>query len=224
MNIIRKQLKIDHDQATELFKMMLDRKEYLFPSDIQPDSRMIFFQRKEDPVVITEFDYSKIKILDAPAGPAVPDADLVSMMNQMDQYIYDQAEYDDWESYFFDMATKCVSTFSGWMEEAGLSEFYQEFNFYADMFIEFIYQHEHPEMTVLKSVSLIHLKEFLSNFVFRHVMIEPEEYVNIPPALKLFYRFLYEKGYLDDNQANSLIKHIGDLEPGFVDALRKKFG
>ncbi|MBF0495007.1 MAG: hypothetical protein HQK58_00300 [Deltaproteobacteria bacterium] len=224
IKIIKKQLKLDQNQATELFYMMLERKEYLFPSDIQPESGLALFLRNEGPSAITEFDYSRIEILDIPAAPPVPDANLASMMNQMDQYIYDQAEYDDWESDFFYMEKECTGIFSSWIEEIGLPEFYEEFAFYAQMFIEFVYQHEHPEVVVLKSVSPVNLEEFLFNYVLRKVMIEPDEYVNIPPALKLFYRFLYEKGYLDENQSNSIIKHIGDLEPGFIDALRKKFG
>ncbi|MBF0475520.1 MAG: hypothetical protein HQK59_06735 [Deltaproteobacteria bacterium] len=223
IKIIKKQLKLDHDQATELLDMMLDRKEYLFPSDIQPESGSVLFLRKEGPILIAEFDYSKINILNSPAAQTEPDAHLVSMINQVDQYIYDQAEYDDWESYFGDMATECIGLFSIWVEETGLLESYDEFSSYAVLFLYFIYQDEHPEEVVFKSVSPALLEEFLFGFVLSEVSIKPEQYVNIPPALKLFYRFLSEKGYLDDNQSKTIIKYIDDLEPDYLDKLRRKF-
>ena len=36
------------------------------------------------------------------------------------------------------------------------------------------------------------------DWLMRKVMVKPPEYTQWPPALRLFYRFLSEKGYLDD--------------------------
>jgi hypothetical protein len=51
--------------------------------------------------------------------------------------------------------------------------------------------------------------------------MEPQEHVEWPPGLKLFYNFLYEKEYLDDPA--SIIKAIDDFEPRFIEALRNRF-
>lgn len=52
--------------------------------------------------------------------------------------------------------------------------------------------------------------------------MEPHEHVDWPPALKLFYNFLYEKKYLED--IDFIIDIIDNLEPRFIDVLRNRFG
>jgi insertion element IS1 protein InsB len=43
------------------------------------------------------------------------------------------------------------------------------------------------------------ITEFFMDWLMRKVMVQPPEYTLWPPALRLFYRFLSEKGYLDHN-------------------------
>jgi hypothetical protein len=79
----------------------------------------------------------------------------------------------------------------------------------------------HDDTVVLKSVPDIYFLEFFEDFLLRKMMVEPLEYVYWPPALKLFYRFLHEKGYLDNQE--DLIRKIDKLEPYFIEVLRKQF-
>jgi hypothetical protein len=52
-------------------------------------------------------------------------------------------------------------------------------------------------------------------------MTEPTAYVNWPPALRFFYCYLQEIGYIDRSlEAKNAIRRI---EPGFYDLLRKEF-
>ncbi len=51
--------------------------------------------------------------------------------------------------------------------------------------------------------------------------MEPHEHVDWPPALKLFYNFLYEKKYLED--IDFIIDIIDNLEPRFIDVLKNRF-
>jgi len=52
-------------------------------------------------------------------------------------------------------------------------------------------------------------------------MAEPTAYVNWPPALRFFYRYLQERGYIDRSlEAENAIRRI---EPEFYDLLRKEF-
>jgi hypothetical protein len=46
------------------------------------------------------------------------------------------------------------------------------------------------------------------------LIAEPHEYVSFPPTLKLFYRFLHEKGYIADPENVNLV--IDTLGPNFI--------
>ena len=47
------------------------------------------------------------------------------------------------------------------------------------------------------------------------MMAAPAEYILWPPALKLFYLFLHEKGYL--NNSDKIIGQIDKIEPYFIE-------
>ncbi len=51
---------------------------------------------------------------------------------------------------------------------------------------------------------------------------EPQEYVDWPPSIKLFYQFLKDKGYVQD--PSPMIQAIERLEPRFLAVLRRHFG
>ncbi|GAG48770.1 unnamed protein product, partial [marine sediment metagenome] len=77
------------------------------------------------------------------------------------------------------------------------------------------------DIVILKSMPDIYFIEFFEDFLLRKMMTEPNEYVNWPPALKLFYQFLHEKGYLDNPE--EIIMKIDRLEPYFIEVLKKQF-
>jgi hypothetical protein len=64
--------------------------------------------------------------------------------------------------------------------------------------------------------------EFFEDNLLRKMTCEPEEYVRWPAALKLFYEFLSEKGYLEGAEGHVGI--IDTLEPSFMEILRRQFG
>jgi len=97
----------------------------------------------------------------------------------------------------------------------------QEFPFLIEIFMNFVYRYMHDDIIVLKSVRSIYFEEFFFDHVLRKVMMEPHEHVRWSPALKLFYTFLFEKEYLDNPAV--FIELIDDLEPKFIDVLRKRF-
>jgi hypothetical protein len=51
-------------------------------------------------------------------------------------------------------------------------------------------------------------------------MAKPPEYTQWPPALRLFYRFLAEKGYLDDPEP--LIASLYAIEPDFITLVKQR--
>ena len=53
------------------------------------------------------------------------------------------------------------------------------------------------------------------DYLLRKVMVKPPEYTHWPPALRLFYRFLAEKGYLDDPEP--MMARLRAVKPGLYD-------
>ena len=64
------------------------------------------------------------------------------------------------------------------------------------------------------------LEEFFMDWLMRKVMVKPPEYTQWPPALRLFYRFLSEKGYLDDPEP--IIAGLYAIEPEFIAMVKQR--
>ena len=52
--------------------------------------------------------------------------------------------------------------------------------------------------------------------------MEPWEYTLAPATLRLIYRFLYEKEYLDE-PPDMMMEFIDILEPPYIDVLKEQF-
>jgi hypothetical protein len=63
--------------------------------------------------------------------------------------------------------------------------------------------------------------EFFMDWLMRKVMVKPPEYTQWPPALRLFYRFLSEKGYLDHN-LEPILKGLYAIEPKFIALVKQR--
>lgn len=211
------------EQSIDFFNKMIDRKKHLFPPEIQPKSpmTMTLFMRKEVQHLITEFNYEKLKFSDEPIHPDEKDKDMIKMINKMDDYISNGADYDEWEDHYFSMEEGCTDRYTQWLDDKGLSGHSSDFAFYVENFLNFIYRYDHDDIAILKSVLFIHLEEFFTDYVLRKIMVEPNEYIYCPPAVKLFFTFLYEKGYF--NNPDRVIEMIDKVEPYFIKILRDKY-
>jgi hypothetical protein len=58
------------------------------------------------------------------------------------------------------------------------------------------------------------------DWLMRKVMVKPPKYTQWPPALRLFYRFLYEKGYLDNPEP--IIAGLRAIEPEFIALVKRR--
>ena len=94
----------------------------------------------------------------------------------------------------------CCERYHHWLQAKGVPEtLSQQFAFCLDPYLSFIYQYDAGSvLDVLPGA----LEEFFMDWLMRKVMVKPPEYTQWPPALRLFYRFLSEKGYLDDPGAD----------------------
>jgi hypothetical protein len=93
----------------------------------------------------------------------------------------------------------------------------QQFSFCIEPYLNFIYQYDAGSvLDVLPDA----IEEFFMDWLIRKVMVKPPEYTQWPPALRLFYRFLSEKGYLDDPEP--MLKGLYAIEPAFIALVKQR--
>lgn len=218
---IGKTFQLNLQDSTEFFENMVQRKDYLFPSDIQPDQRMIMYIRKEKHFLIPEFDYSSLNISDEPVASDSEDNELIDMINKMDKYIENDIEYNERENHYLQMKEQSKERFNKWLVDKGVIKYSKEFPPYIEIYLNFIYQYNHDDKITLRSVLPIYIEEFFVDHILRKLFVEPYEYIMCSPALKLFYNFLYEKGYLKNHK--HIIKLFNEIEPHFITILRDRF-
>ncbi len=213
---------LKQDEAASLLAKMTDRYAYLFPRDKQPEPHTPFmFIRKEVHFLIKPFDYNRLVLSNKIFPAEQEDLDLIEKIKKLDGYIENSADYSSYEDLLFSLHDECRERFERWLAAKGVKEDIENFSFCLQTYLDFIYAYMHDDTVVLKSVPDIYFLEFFEDFLLRKVMVEPFEYIYWPPALKLFYRFLHEKGYLDNPE--DLIRKIDKLEPYFIEVLRKQF-
>ena len=210
------------EEATALLTKMTDRYAYLFPKDKQPEPGTPFmFIRKEVYALIKPFDYKRLTLSNEIFPADQEDVDLIKKIEKLDGYIENSADYSSYEDLLFSLHDECKERFEKWLTAKGLKEDIQDFSFCLQTYLDFIYAYMHDDTVILKSVPDLYFLEFFEDFLLRKMMVEPIEYVYWPPALKLFYRFLHEKGYLDNQE--DMTRKIDKLEPYFIEVLRKQF-
>jgi hypothetical protein len=179
------------------------------------------FIRKETATIIKPFDYSTLVITDDIVSPDEDDGDLIDDIHELDEYMENSDDYDEFEDLLYSIVDESKERFSKWLVDKGLSEYAETFPDCIELYLNFIYEYSHRSIITLKSMPPIYLSEFFEDFLIRKMMVEnPNEYVLWGPAIKLFYRFLFEKGYID---SDSIVKEIDRIEPAFIKILKKQF-
>lgn len=219
---IKSVLGLNKEEIQKLINKMVERYHYLFPKDIQPKPPSPFmFIRKEVRHLIRPFDYGKLTISDRLMPPDVDDRDVVDKLKQLDTLIMDHADYGQFESLLTEVKDGCEERFRHWLIAKGLDERADDFADCPYIFFDFVYGYMHDDVIVLKTVADRYWMEFFEDFLIRKMMTDPSEYVLWPAALKLFYRFLHEKGYLEN--PDKLIARIDKIESYFIEVLRHQF-
>lgn len=217
-------LALDDEEATEVFEEMIKRKRDLFPAEIQPSTGRTFFIRKELSHLINFFNYDDLDYSGDPIPADRQDRAAIDLIRKIDHYVEAGARYNDWDDDYNAMAEAVAKCFERWLQAKGVSEWSSAFTFHMRTYLDFIYQSEHDATLVLRTVSPDYLDEFFFEFLFYDVVAKPQEYVEFMPAVRLFYTFLNEKGYLDDAAYNSVITELDEIEPEFIEALREEYG
>jgi len=221
-NTIRTIFKMDEEKAKELFREMIDRKAQLFPSAVQPRNLGVMFQKKEISHLITPFNYRCLGLDSDPIPPTSEDLVAMEMVVKMDRFIQDGTDYDEWEAHYFAMEDRCSEQFKRWLKTKGLKERANHFAFYMESYLNYIYRYMHEDLVLLNSVPQKAFEEFFFDYLLRKLMIAPHEYPECPAAVRFFYRFLHEKGY--PLEVDHIMGMIDEIEPYFIETLRKRFG
>jgi hypothetical protein len=222
LNMIQSIRHVRKDEAQDLLDEFVTKRNKMFPPEVQVRGAPMMFMRKEMSHLISPFNYKELDFYGKAFPPDSNDKAFIDSLVTMDHYIQSGKEYSDWENEYFLMEKKCKESFSNWLQKKGATgKLSQDFPFLAEIFLNFVYRYIHDDKIVLKSIQPEYLEDFLFDHVLRKVIMEPHEHVDWPPALKLFYHFLYEKKYLEN--IAFIIDIIDNLEPRFIDVLRNRF-
>ncbi|MBM3254049.1 MAG: hypothetical protein FJZ16_07345 [Candidatus Omnitrophica bacterium] len=223
IDILKRTFKLEYSEAHDLVKRMVERFDYLFPLDKQPKERFgpFMFIRKEISTIIRPFDYSTLKPSNEIIPPDEKDRELIERINKLDSYVKAEADYEEYENLLLELKEECMERFKKWLADKRLSEEIISLYDCINIYFDFIYGYMHDDIALLKSVPSIYFEEFFKDFLLRKMYVEPNEYVYWPPALKLFYKFLHEKNYLEN--PDNFIKEIDYIEFHFIEVLRKQF-
>ena len=222
LGVIKSLYYMSDAEAVEFLEYMIKRKEHLLPKEIQPKYAMTMFIRKEQTYKIAKFDYRKLDLSKSPIITNEKASEIVSLINRMDRFILEESEYEEWEDHYFEMERKCSEGFSNWLISKGYEEYSNDFSMYTEVFINCLYRYGHNDVVTLKSANEDLLEEFFFDHLLRKFLTEPTEYTAVPAAIKSFYQFLQEIGYIKDH---TMIKNLIDnIEPQFLKLLRKNFG
>jgi len=218
VHAIQTTLHMDQQEADAFCEHMLARKADLFPDEIQPAGSMTMFMRKEVEYLITPFAESQLHVSDIPIPPDRDDETFLGALRQLEARIDAGEDYGAWEADFFAMQERCCARYHHWLLAKGVSETLgQQFAFCLDPCLSFIYQYDTGH---LQDVWPDALAEFFMDWLLRKVMVKPPEYTQWPPALRLFYRFLSEKGYLADPEP--IIAGLYRIEPDFIALVQQR--
>jgi len=213
-------LHMDREEAEAFCDEMIERKAYLFPDEMQPEGvPMTMFMRKEVEYLITPFEESQLHLSDEIIPPNDDDDTFVKALEELDARIDFGEEYGDWESDFFEIKDLCCERYDHWLQAKGVPEtLSDQFSACIEPYLNFIYQYDAGD---LLNVLPYTIEEFFMDWLMRKVMVKPPEYTQWPPALRLFYRFLSEKGYLDNN-LEPILKGLYAIEPEFIALVKQR--
>lgn len=212
-------LKLDETDAFDLLERLLERKADLFPEDIQPQNPAILFMRKEIAYVIAKFDETELALSTEAIPPNQDDWAILGQLQQLDAMVTEGKVYDAWETLYFQVEEGCCQRYHEWLIAKGAPDKQgQEFPFCVEIFLNFVYRYT---ARTLRSVESLDVEDFFTDHVLRKVVIQPNDYVYWPPALRLFYQFLHEKGYLDNPQ--HFIEMFHEIEPEFLAILKEQY-
>jgi cell division septum initiation protein DivIVA len=221
----RKVLNLDGAERDRYIAEMIERQIHLFPEEMQPTlPSMCMYMRKEVSYLIPPFDYGRIRFrVDAAVPPDEEDRRLIGKIEELDDHIRRGSEYDAFEALALSIEEESVNLFEKWLIAKGFGDNPEEYAHCPEIYITFLYRYLHDDLVLLKSVPAQYLIEFFEDFLLRKMMCKPSDFLYWPPSLKLFYRFLNEKGYMSSQETDVLLGSLDAMEPHFLELLQERY-
>jgi hypothetical protein len=222
LSLISQRLGLDQKESHDFLSMMVERKHFLFPAEVQPKGSPYMFIRKEVSFLISRFDYERLNINPEVLPPDALDLKLVKNLNKLDQYIRRSADYAKYEKLLLNVQDAVLDRFNIWLDAKGVREHQRQIAFIAEGYLIFIYGYQHEQPLTLKDRPGRYLAEFVVDYLLRKTSLEPWEYTLAPSTLRLIYSFLHEKEYLD-KPPDMMMEFIDRLDPPYIDVLKEHF-
>ena len=214
---------LNSEAAEALRVKMVERRGWLFPEEVQPEERTspIMIMRKESLAEIKPFAYDRLRSEndEAPAGPE--DRALIENIRKLDRFMEYEADYGEYEKLLTETKKKAEKQYEKWLADRGFPAEFHDLAECIDIYFDFVYGYMHDHVVTLKTITLSYLTEFFEDFLIRKVYGPPQEYLDWPPALKLFHQCLKDKGYMED--IASITSMINSIETRYIGLLRKQF-
>jgi len=222
---VKKVLSLDGEERTLYIEKMIERQVNLFPEEVQPEPPSMFmYMRKDVSHLIAPFDYNRIGFtVDAAIPPDEEDLDLIQRIDTLDEHIRRGTDYGEYEKLAISVEDDSIKLFGKWLIAKGFRDDPEEFAHCPEIYITFLYRYLHDDPLLLKSVPVPYVVEFFEDYLLRKMICEPHEYLYWPPSLKLFYRFLHEKGYLSSKEMNLMLGALDTMETHFLEILQARY-
>ena len=223
---VKKVLDLDGAERDRYIEKMIERQVYLFPEEIQPAKPSLFMHmRKEVSYLIPPFDNGRIRFrVEAAIPPDEEDLRLIEKIEALDDHIRRGGDYDDYEELALAVEDESKDRFRNWLIAKGFEDNPEEYVYCPELYLTFLYSYMHEDIVVLKSVSSQYLREFFEDFLLRKMICnKPVEYLYWPPALKLFYQFLNEKGYLSANETDRFLGELEEMGKRFQEIVQERY-
>ena len=215
---------VNLQEAEDIVEKLVILKHEMFPPDIQPRGGPMMFMRKATRHVIEPFDYGMLVLNKKKLPLTEEDARFLALLTDLDEAkLVSVDDYEQWERKYDPMEEQCGKAFKNWLKGKGIDlKFLDDFSFLATFFVNFVYQYDHDEAGILRNTDELFFEDFFYDFVLRKIIMEPEGHVDWLPALRLFFLFLDEIGYLAD--ARPYVDTLNTFEEPFLQLLRREFG
>ncbi|HQP32181.1 MAG TPA: hypothetical protein PLB81_12720, partial [Deltaproteobacteria bacterium] len=222
---VRSVLSLDGEEMDRFIEEMVQRHIYLFPEEIQPaPPSMFMYMRKDASYLIRPFDHSRIGFkVEKSIDPDEEDQRFIEKIRELDDHMQKGTNYDVYERLAISIEEESAPLFKKWLIAKGFNDDPEEYIHCVDIYMTFIYRYMLDDLILLKSVPDEYLMEFFEDYLLRKVMCKPFEYLYWPPSLKLFYRFLGEKGYTSPLQTATMIEALDAIEPHFLEILQERY-
>ena len=114
--LINKELGLDQTEANDFFSMMVERKHFLFPSDVQSKGSPVMFMRKTVSYLINRFNYENLKLMTEIIYANKIDLKVFKDLEKLDLRILKSTTYDKYEKLFLKVQEEFrTDSMPGWV-------------------------------------------------------------------------------------------------------------